>query len=414
LHKNRKTFVKRAALSLSIMGLTILACGAAASAGDWPMWRGPSHNGISQEKGWLDRWPASGPPVLWKAGVGTGFSSFSVVGNHVYTAGNTDNTDTVFCLDADSGKVLWKHSYPSDLGDKLFEGGTTGTPTVDGGRVFFLSRWGDVFCFDAASGKVIWSKNVHKETGVRIPGWGFSGSSLVFDNLLILNVGEAGMALNKQTGEIVWKSADKDAGYSTPVPMQQNGKWLGVLGSGAAYLAVDLQTGKEAWKYHWLTEYGLNAADPIIDGDHVFISTGYGKGDALLKVGSGEPQVLYKNKSLHTMLNPAVKVGDDLYGFDGDASATTRLRCIEFSTGKKKWDDLDVELGALMVADGKLIVIDGHGDLFVAPASAAGFKPTARAHVLDGKCWTVPVLANGRIYCRNSRGDVVCLDVRKK
>src|SRR4051794_15838250 len=146
---------------------------------DWPNYRGPHHDGVSAEAGWSTQWPAGGPAVLWKANVGVGFSSFAIVGQRAYTAGNANNTDTVYCLDVDSGKVVWKHSYASDLGDKFFEGGPTSTPTVDGDRVYWLGRGGDLFCLDAASGKVVWSKNIHDETHIRVPRWGVAGSPLV-------------------------------------------------------------------------------------------------------------------------------------------------------------------------------------------------------------------------------------------
>jgi outer membrane protein assembly factor BamB len=395
-------------LLLVILALPLLA-------EDWPQWRGPSRNGISTEKGWLDHWPVEGPRMAWKAEAGMGFSSFAVANGRVYTTGNSDNSDTIFCFDAATGRVLWKHSYPADLGDKYFEGGTTGTPTVADGRVFALSRWGDVFCLEAATGKVIWSGNVSRQMGMRIPSWGFAGSPTVLENLLLLNVGDAGMALNKATGAVIWKSADKDAGYSTPLPWKRDGRWSVLLGSGQSYLAVDAQTGKELWRIRWLTQYGVNAADPVIDGDRVFISSGYGKGAALLQPGSGpEPEVVWKSKVLRTQVNGAILIDGYLYGGDGDASDKPALKCVDIADGKEKWSEPGVTAVALMAADGKLIVLGDHGELMIAPASPKGFQPTARAQVLGGKCWTAPVLADGFIFCRNSRGDVVSVDVRAK
>ncbi|MBM3861943.1 MAG: alcohol dehydrogenase, partial [Verrucomicrobia bacterium] len=127
---------------------------ASAIADDWPHWRGPNRDGHSAETAWLDQWPATGPRVAWKARVGLGFSSFVVAQGRVLTTGHADGKDTVFCFEADTGKPLWKHSYAAELGDKYFEGGTTGTPTIDGDRVYQLSRWGDLFCLEAATGKV--------------------------------------------------------------------------------------------------------------------------------------------------------------------------------------------------------------------------------------------------------------------
>lgn len=394
---------------LALLGLLA----GSAIAADWPHWRGPQRNGVSTETGLADTWPGEGPKVAWKVKVGLGFSSFVVAGGRVFTMGHADEKDTVFCLDADSGKEAWKHSYPAELGDKFFDGGTTGTPTVDGDRVFTLSRWGDAFCFEAVTGKIVWSKNVAEETGAPLPDWGFGGAPLVHGKLLVLSVGEAGLALDKATGTVVWKSAAKEAGYSTPLPLTGS-DGLGLVSSGRAYLAVNLLTGKEAWRIKWVTQYGVNAADPIVEGDRMFLSSGYGKGGALFKLGAGEPEQLWKTKALRTQMNAAVLFQGHLYGVDGDTTEKAALKCVEFATGIDKWAQPNFGSGGGVIADGKLIALSGTGELMVAPASPNGFKPTAQAQVLGGKTWTAPVLANGRILCRNSRGDVVCLDVRKK
>jgi outer membrane protein assembly factor BamB len=381
---------------------------------EWPNWRGPKRNGISAETGWLETWPAAGPPTAWKAKVGLGFSSFVVAQGRAFTLGHADGQDTVWCFEASSGKVVWKHSYPAELGDKYFEGGTTGTPTVAGDRVFVLSRWGDLFCFEAANGKVVWSKNVQKETGAPIPDWGFTGAPLAHDNLLVLNVGDAGLALEAATGKMIWRSANQRAGYSTPLPVQHNGQWLALLGSGSSYVAVQLRDGKEVWRIRWVTEYGVNASDPIINGHHLFLCTGYGKGGALFNLSGSEPVQLWKTKKLRTQLNGPVLFQGHLYGPDGDTTEKAALKCLEFATGDERWSHPGFGSGAVIVADGKLIALSGTGELMVAPAVASGFKPLARAQVLGGKCWTAPVLADGRIYCRNGRGDVTVVDVRKQ
>jgi outer membrane protein assembly factor BamB len=223
------------------------------------------------------------------------------------------------------------------------------------------------------------------------------------------------MAVAKKTGKTVWASAKKDAGYSTPLPLERGGKWEVLIANGEAYLAVDPSNGKELWRMKWLTQYGVNAADPIPVGDRIFVSSGYGKGAALFKPVAGEePQVIWKSKVLRTQLNPPVLVGNYLYGADGDTADKAPLKCVEAETGTEKWKVPGFGSGAVSVADGKLIALSATGELIVAPASPDGFKPTARAQVLGGKCWTVPVLANGLVYCRNSRGDIVAVDLRKK
>jgi len=391
---------------------SFLVC--AARADDWPRWRGPQLTGISQEKGWLDRWSKDGPPIAWKASVGLGFSSLSVANGRLYTMGHKDGKDIVSCLDAVTGKPIWHHSYEAALGDLNFEGGPTATPTVHDGAVYTFSRWGDLFCFDAANGTVRWSKNLRKEHSVRVPSWGFSCSPLIHDNLLLLNVGKGGMALEKANGKLVWSSADEEAGYSTPVPFQRGGEWFVLVSSGSGFAAVNVKTGKELWSQRWLTRYGVNAADPILVGDQVFLSSGYNKGCALLKLGDKAPQEVWRNKNMRNQFNSSVLLDGFLYGIDGDTTTKTSLRCIELKSGEKRWSQEGIGSGALMAADGKLIVLSESGDLLIGPASPKEFAPSARAKVLDGKCWTVPVLANGRIYCRNGAGDLVCVDVRSR
>lgn len=380
---------------------------------DWPCWRGPSRNGVSAEAGWAP-WGAGGPRIVWKAKAGVGFSSFVVAKGRVFTVGYADDADTVVCLDAESGKTLWQHTYPSELGAKFFEGGTTGTPTVDGDRVYTLSRWGDAFCLDAATGKVVWSTNIQKEHNVRVPGWGFGGAPLVYENVLLLNAGDAGLGLDKATGKLLWQSANKDAGYSTPLPARFGPETLAILGSAQSYVAVNPLTGKEAWRVRWVTQYGVNAADPIVDGDRVFVSSGYGKGAGLFRVAVPQPTEVWKSKALRTQMNAAVLFDGHLYGADGDTTdQQAPLKCVELGTGAEKWAHPGFGTGTVIVADGKLITLSARGELSVAPATPAGYKPVAKAQVLGGKCWTAPVLSDGRIYCRNWQGQIVCVDVRK-
>jgi outer membrane protein assembly factor BamB len=380
-----------------------------AVADDWPRWRGAGFNGVSRESGWSIDWPADGPNRLWKASVGIGFSSVSVSNGRLYTLGNANGNETIYCFDAAIGKELWKHSYPCPVDPNMYEGGPNATPTVDGEVVYSFSRRGHVVALEAATGRVLWSRNLHEEDGVTIPEWGFSGSPLVDGRLVILNAGPAGMALDKATGRVAWSSGKESAGYSSPVPYSQGTVRGVLLFSTKTLSAINAESGKAIWQHPWPTSYGVNAADPVTSGERIFISSGYGQGCALLRLAGDGVRVLWQNKSMRNHFNSSVALGDSVYGFD-----ESELRCLDLQSGNVRWTERSLGKGSLIAADGKLIILGEKGQLVVAPASPGGFKPLARAQVLGGKCWTSPVLANGRIYCRNARGDLVCLNVTGK
>ena len=383
------------------------------AAEDWPQFRGPHHDGISREKNWLTDWPEEGPKRLWEAQVGIGFSSVAVSNGRVYTLGHANGKDVLHCLDAGTGRALWKHEWASDLGAKFYIGGPGSTPTVHGGRIYVAGKWGEVICLSVNDGQVdvVWTRHLAKKEKVRVPTWGFNGSPLVLGDRLLLNAGAAGVALDLKTGKTLWKSAEGEAGYATPLPVQLGGQPHVIVSSGRAYAAVRVADGREAWSLRWFTRYGVNAADAIVDGDQVFVGSGYRKGCGLYKIGA-ELTEIWKNKNLSTQMNAAVKLGDYLYGFDGDSGGPGKLRCVSWKTGEVVWEQA-TGFGALSVAAGRLLVLTGAGALMTAPATPKGFTPTGRARVLDKDCWTAPVLANGLLYCRNSKGHLVCLDLRR-
>jgi outer membrane protein assembly factor BamB len=387
------------------------------AADDWPHWRGPDFNGISKEKNWMTPWSKEGPKQLWKANVGIGFSSMTVARGRVFTMGNRDGEDTVYCLDAGTGAVIWKHSYKCVLDPRFYEGGTLSTPTISSDGIFTISKRGDVFCLDTATGKILWQKNIVQELGLALPAndqdnwWGFAGSPLVRGNLLLLNAASDGVALNKRNGKVVWSNGKGLCGYSTPVAFQQNGRDLIALAAADSIVAVGERDGTVLWRFPWKTAYNVNAPDPIISDGRIFISS-YRHGCVLLQMKGDGIEKIYENKNINNHLNPCVLINGFLYGIDGDAGYAGGVNCLEFATGALKWSEKGAGTGALMAADGKLIVQGAKGELIIAEAAPEKFKPLARAQVMGGKCWTVPVLANGRIYCRNSVGDLVCLDVR--
>ena len=381
----------------------IAAAALPAAGADWPQWRGPARNGISAEKGWRSQWPASGPRRLWSLQVGQGFSSVAVKGGRVYTMGNDGSRDVVTCANAATGKVVWQYRYPCGAGDYA---GPRATPTIHEGRVYTFSREGLALCLDAASGKVLWRRDV----GGRAPNWGYAGSPLVQGGVVIYNAGASGTALDKATGRVVWTSGAGTAGYASPVAFTGAGGRSGVaIFAGTALVAVDPRTGRRLWQYPWQTNFDVNAADPIFTGDAVFISSNYGKGGALLRgVGAGRLSPAWESRSMRNHVNSCVLVGGMLYGNDENT-----LKCVDLRTGEERWLMRGMGKGGLIAADGKLLVLTERGELVVARAAGDRFTELARAKVMDGTCWTHPVLANGLLYARSQEGTLVCLDLRR-
>ncbi|MBM3860390.1 MAG: alcohol dehydrogenase [Verrucomicrobia bacterium] len=374
-----------------------------AFAGNWPAWRGPDRTGISAEQ----FTPTSTPKQLWKTNVGTGCATVSIADGRLYTMGNRRNTDIVWCLDDATGKELWKHEYPEPLAPHLYEGGPNTTPTADGDHVFTLSRSGQLFCLRADTGKVVWSRNLTTDFAYPTPkwgnnneGWGHAGSPLVHGDKLILH----GLALNKTTGALLWK-ADEPPAYTSPIIAFTN---IVLLLNAEGLSLRNLDSGKLIAHHPWKTSYNVNAATPIIDGDNIFISSGYNRGATLLQFRDGKLAPLWENKKMRNQLATSILWQGHLYGFNEDT-----LTCLELATGEPKWvAGKFLGKGSLMMADGKLIILGDKGDLVIVEAAPAAYKELARAKVLDGHCWSMPVLANGRIYCKTIPGDLVCLSAQ--
>jgi len=406
-----------AGLAIVLFGTIFVSSG---FTNDWPKWRGPDQNGISTETGWIGEWPADGPITVWSKKVGIGFSSMTISKGKLYTMGNSaknpkeDNQmDQVFCLDPKTGGQVWKHTYPCKLTPKYYMGGPSATPTIDGGKVYTFSKEGHVFCLDAETGSVVWRKDVQKEEGLKPPKWGFAGSVLIQGDLAIINAGPSGIALKKETGDVVWKSEGGIAGYSTPLPFKAGGNEGIAFYSAQNLLAVAPATGKVLWRQPWKTSYDVNASEPIFVDDKVFISTGYKTGSALFTVGKeGLTQIWRNKKNMSNQCNSCVYWKGYFYGFNGDVGGKGVLNCVELKTGEVMWTITKLGTGSLMMADGKLIVLGEKGMLLVANASPKEFDEIGRDRIIKGLCWTVPVLSGGLIYARCAEGDLVCVNLK--
>ena len=337
----------------------------------------------------------------------------AVTGGRLYTMGNSGSMDAVYCLDAATGAEIWRHTYPQSLGKRSFEGGPAGTPTVDGDKVYTLSHEGDLFCLAASTGKVVWKKNLLKDFNGFRQKFGYAGSPLVDGNLVIVDSGGVGastVAVDKATGAVRWTAGNDEAGYSSPVAFDLGGVRCIAVFKADALVGLNAANGEELWRYQWKTKYDINAPTPVVFGDKIFITSGYGTGCALLQVSSGKATALWHNKNMRSQLGSPVLVRGYIYGIDGDQGGG-ELRCLDVANGELKWKQ-NIGGGALIAAGGHLVALNERGELIVADASPTSYRELARAQVLGGHCWVAPAVADGKIYCKNNQGSLVCLDGR--
>ena len=374
--------------------------------------KSPTHTRAS-ERIWTHQWGAEGPSLIWEHDLGTGFSGLASHEDLVIGTGHEEGMTIVRAIELESGQLRWRSQFESPLDANDFEGGPTATPLVADGVVYVLSRRGTLYAQSLLDGKTLWQKDVVQETGIRIPTWGFAGSPRIFESKLVLNIGECGVCIDKNSGQILWSSEDREAGYSSAVPHSHHGFKSIILGSGRSYVCVELETGKELWRQKWLTTFGCNVADAVVSDDKVFLSSGYSRGSALLDLSSGVPEIIWKHKDFRNHLSTSVLVDGFLYGINGDLDEGATLTCMKWDTGEIQWSSDGFNAGALLVSGDRIIVLSDDGELIISEVSSKEFKVLARSQVLDGRCWVAPLLTDGFLLCRNASGKLKCLNLRQ-
>ncbi len=382
-----------------------------AHAADWPQYLGPNRDATSAETGWNLDWDAKEPRILWKAEVGKGCSSFAVADGKAYVTGNARGRDTLSCFDAETGRKIWFHAIPEKLAPKYYNGGPSATPTVDSGRVYTVTKSGRLRCLDVNTGKVVWQRSYEADFGGRRQTWGWAAAPLIVGEKLLADPGASGasaVALNKMTGELIWKSGNSQPGYASPI--LHDGRVLFFQTDGLN--AYDVETGKLLFTQRWSTKHDVNASIPIPFEGGYFLSSSYGTGSGLTNPAGGGLAWRTQEVALH--FQNGVRIGPHLYAVDAHAgSRRAALKCLDLRTGRVAWSEpLGGKMGTLIAVGGKLIVLSEFGELILANPDPAGYDELGRAQVLRKTCWTAPAFANGLIFLRNNDGRAVCVDVR--
>jgi len=431
-----RRFARSVALPAPVV-LTVLVClvAAPALASDWPQWRGPERNGKSPETGLTDRWPEGGPPLVYRAsGLGVGYSSLAVVGDRIFTLGDLEEGQHVIALDRATGKRLWTTRIGPRWEDEY--GGPRSTPTIDGDRLYALGTDSDLVCLKTADGSVVWKRNLQKDFGgrmmaIRGTDWRFAESPLVDGDRVVVTPGArdaALVALDKRTGKEIWRAAIPElgpagadgAGYSSIVISHGGGvrQYVQLLGRGA--VGVDAKTGKFLWGYNRVANHVANIATPIIDGDHVFVSTGYGTGSVLLRLqGDGEGGVRAEEVywlSADTLQNHhGGLILDGGYIYTGTGHNKGFPICVEMASGEVVWGPIrnDGQSSAAVTwADGKLFFRYQNGLMVLVEATPEGYEERGSFMIPDVQLsWSHPVIAGGKLYLRE-QDNLYCHDLR--
>lgn len=405
--------------------LSVVAVGSreplATAGDDWPQWRGPHSDGISRETGLLTDWSEQKPKVLWQQALGSGFSSISVVGDRLYTMAAVDDVEYTFCLDTDTGNLVWRVPIGARHVDPQGGDGPRSTPTVVNDVVYTLGAEGRLMCLDARTGRERWQRNILEDFGAENLQWGVSTSPYVDGDNLLVNVGGPGasvVAFEKKTGNVAWQSLDDVAGYASPIRINVTGPDGAnvpelVFFCGRSLIGLSPADGSLHWRHEWITTSNMNIATPIYEPRSrlLFISASRDTGRCAAyrltaRDGAVACELVYRNQEMKNHYNGCVLIDGCVYGFDNSV-----LKCIQLETGQVMWVDRTVGKGSLVAAQGHLFVLGERGDLAVVEATPREYREKGRIQAFDSsRAWSPPALANGRLYVRDLE-KIACLDI---
>jgi outer membrane protein assembly factor BamB len=396
------------------------ALSASPSAADWPRWRGPQGDGTWHAPPLPDQWPVGGPKRVWSVPILGGYAGISVADGRVFTmdretlarSNDSDGNERVLCFDADTGKTVWSHKYPTKYGDLGgYANGPRAAPTIFEGRVYSLGAVGHFCCFDSKSGQVLWQKDLAKEQKARVPMWGFAASPLIHGRLVIVHVGAESngcvLAFDRLTGKEVWRSLDDPAGYATPMIADTPGQPTLLVWTPENVNGLDPDTGRVLWSVPYRVTYGVSIATPIYRDGLIFV-TGYWEGSKAIRIGpkpSDHMLAWEDNRHLRGLMAQPLYRNGYVYSLDKQHGLT----CFDLKSGKKLWDDANrltpkgrnphASIVWLNNSD-RIIAVNSVGELILARLTPEGYHEQSRVRILNGHVWGHPGFAGNRMFVR--------------
>lgn len=413
---------------------------------NWPKFLGPTGDSVSSERGIIAPWPEKGLRIVWQTPTGSGYGMPVISKGRLFLFDRHDDQARVTCMNAETGVSLWKFEYPTHFKDPYgYSNGPRCCPVVDGERVYTFGAEGMLHCLRAADGKPVWKVDTMSMFDVVPNFFGVGSTPVVEGDLLIAQIGGGSakgsdpdnplalkgngsgvVAFDKYTGKVRYRITDELASYASPVLATIHGRrWCFVLARGGL-IAFEPATGKVDFQFPWRAPdlESVNASNPVVVGDRVFISETYGPGSALLKIRPGGYEVLWsdadkRKKSMQCHWMTPIYHDGYLYGSSGRHTQNAELRCIELATGKGMWSRPRLTRCSLLLADGHFICLSEQGPLLLFKANPQRFEPVSLIEVrkpgqkealLEYPCWAAPLLSHGLLYLRGHER-LVCLEL---
>lgn len=392
----------------------------------WPQWGGPHGDFTCDVTDLAETWPAKGPVEVWSREIGKGHSTILYDGGAVYTMCRRGDKDAVLAVNANTGKTIWEYQYnapakPGMLDD--YGSGPHSSPLIAGDRLFTIGGMTHFNCLDRKTGKILWSLDLNQELGVTSMLRGYGSSPIAYKDHVIVNVGAgrgakdpAGLAAFKQdTGKVVWRSDRLIPGYPTPILVNYNEQDMLIGCLGITRFALDPATGRTLWKTQVDPQSGSIITSPLwIPPDKVFFSAGHGGGSRLYQISAAEEgtysvQELWYYNKFRIMHGNAIRIDDHVYGSSGDLGPAY-LMAVDLKDRRLKWRAHGFSKATLLLAGGRLIILDEDGYLALATATPQKLEVHAKAKVLEKYSWTVPTLIGTRLFLRDER-TLKCLDL---
>jgi len=404
---------------LTAFAIAVSALASSASADSWNQWGGGKRNFCSAETGLIDKWGDAGPKVIWKRELGEGYSAIVTADDSIYTMFRRDDDETIIALDRETGHTRWAHTYAAPLpkdAETGFGRGPNATPLIAGDRLVTVGVMGKVHCLSRKDGSVIWSTDLLADHGAAFLKFGYSASPLLYRDTLIFPIGakdKSVIALGLADGKPRWASADYENSYSTPVLVELGGRSFVTLVMAKEIIGLSADDGKLAWTHPYKNQWDTHCTTPVDCGEGRVFYPSF-EGGVLLQLASGKDAVevkeLWKTKKVGAGQTNVIRVGDLLFGASGNGRAAF-FSAVKLSDGTEAWRER-LALSNVLLADGRLIILDENGELRLAKPSSEKLDTICQSPLLESRAWTAPSLADGRLYLRDQK-TICAIDLRK-